>query len=118
MRARFLFRTTSRVNRTHSYLAAGCTGHEPRLTQLVRLLYALAVAVLMLTAPQRGHAGGPRYVAGVSYFAAGTKGMPLTWAQGVINYYTDQGDLSPMPIFTFAISSQAIGSTTREVTRS
>jgi hypothetical protein len=39
-------------------------------------------------------AGGPRYVAGSSYFDASAKGMPLTWAQGAVRYYTDQGDLS------------------------
>jgi hypothetical protein len=35
-------------------------------------------------------------VAGVSYFDAGTKGVPLAWAGGAINYYTDQGNLSPI----------------------
>lgn len=35
-------------------------------------------------------------MAGVSYFATGTTGTPLTWAQGTINYYTDQGNLSPI----------------------
>jgi hypothetical protein len=39
-------------------------------------------------------AGGPRYIAGVSYFNQGTAGTPLAWAQGAINYYTDQGNLS------------------------
>ena len=48
--------------------------------------------LLLLAIP--AWAGGPRYVAGVSYFNAGTAGAPLTWAQGVVNYYTDQGDLS------------------------
>src|SRR6058998_2093948 len=39
-------------------------------------------------------AGGPEYVAGTSYFDPTTKGMPLVWAQGIVNYYTDHGDLS------------------------
>ncbi len=39
-------------------------------------------------------AGGPKCVAGTSYFDATTTGQPLTWPQGVITYYTDQGDLS------------------------
>lgn len=56
---------------------------------------ALAVAVvLLLTNPT--FAGGPAYVAGTSYFDAPTVGTPLTWAQGTINYYTDQGDLSTL----------------------
>src|SRR5205807_5876237 len=56
---------------------------------------ALSVA-LSVIAPRPALAGGPRYVAGVSYFDPTTKGTPLTWSQGVINYYTDQGDLSPI----------------------
>ena len=40
-------------------------------------------------------AGGPAFVAGASYFDPPTMGSPLTWAQGTINYYTDQNDLSP-----------------------
>lgn len=67
---------------------------------LVRLfwfaLYALLLLVLVLVVlPQLSHAGGPRYVAGGSYFDPGTKGVPLTWAQGAVAYYTDPGDLSP-----------------------
>ena len=33
-------------------------------------------------------------MAGVSFFDPGTKGVPLTWAEGAVNYYTDQGDLT------------------------
>ncbi len=40
-------------------------------------------------------AGGPEFVAGASYFDPTVKGLPLTWPQGVISYFTDQGDLSP-----------------------
>lgn len=41
-------------------------------------------------------AGGPAFVAGSSYFDPATKGSPVVWAGGVINYYTDQGSLSPI----------------------
>ena len=41
-------------------------------------------------------AGGPLQVAGVSYFDSSAKGHPLTWTNGSVNYYTDQGDLSPV----------------------
>lgn len=58
------------------------------------LLYALAVGLVLLFLPQFARAGGPRYIAGVSYFDPGTTGVPLTWAQGAISYYTDQGNLS------------------------
>jgi hypothetical protein len=54
----------------------------------------IGVTVLLLTLLQLARAGGPRYIAGVSYFNQGTAGVPLTWAQGAINYYTDQGSLS------------------------
>ena len=50
--------------------------------------------MLLLTFLQLARAGGPRYIAGVSYFNQGTAGTPLTWAQGAVNYYTDQGSLS------------------------
>ena len=52
----------------------------------------LLVALLLLPAPLR--AGGPLYVAGVTGFNQGLAGTPLTWANGAISYYTDQGDLS------------------------
>jgi IPT/TIG domain len=54
-----------------------------------------AVFVVLLTLMQLARAGGPHYIAGVSYFNQGTAGVPLTWAQGAVNYYTDQGSLSP-----------------------
>jgi len=49
-----------------------------------------------LVLPNTVHAGGPRYVAGISYFDPATQGVSLTWAQGTISYYTDQGDLSSL----------------------
>ena len=55
----------------------------------------LAAAVILLLA-SRTFAGGPAYVAGLSYFDTPTVGTPLTWPQGTINYYTDQGDLSTL----------------------
>src|SRR6266568_4925315 len=45
---------------------------------------------------------GVAMAAGVTYFDAGTKGTPLTWAQGSISYYTDQGDLSPLLVHAAA----------------
>jgi hypothetical protein len=42
------------------------------------------------------HAGGPEYVAGSSYFNSSTMGQPIVWVGGQINYYTDQGNLSPI----------------------
>lgn len=59
------------------------------------VVYAIVFVVLLLMVlSDVAHGGGPRYVAGTSYFDAGTKGMPLTWDQGSVSYYTDQNDLS------------------------
>ena len=67
-----------------------------RLSRLLRPLHLpLLVVGVLAVSGQLAHAGGPKYVAGVSYFDPGTAGTPLTWAQGQINYYTDQGNLSP-----------------------
>jgi len=60
---------------------------------LLRLARAVGV-VLLFAMPAR--AGGPKYVAGTSYFETNMAGQPLTWPLGQITYYTDQGDLSPI----------------------
>jgi hypothetical protein len=41
-------------------------------------------------------AGGPLNIACVSGFKTGLVGTPLTWANGQVNYYTDQGNLSTL----------------------
>jgi IPT/TIG domain len=55
----------------------------------------LTVMLSLLLVSRAACAGGPAYVAGVSYFNSGTAGTPITWAGGTLTYYTDQGDLSP-----------------------
>ena len=55
----------------------------------------LTVLVCLLFT-QTTYAGGPAFVAGSSYFDPATKGSPVVWANGVVNYYTDQGNLSPI----------------------
>jgi len=60
---------------------------------LFRLASALAI-VFFFAALARS--GGPAYVAGSSYFNSGTMSQPITWSSGQVNYYTDQGDLSPI----------------------
>jgi hypothetical protein len=62
-----------------------------RLLRYVGL--AIGIAALL---PPLLHAGGPRTIAGTSYFDPAVKGTPLTWSQGVVSYYTDQGNLSPI----------------------
>jgi hypothetical protein len=59
------------------------------------VLNVLCVAALIFL-PSAALAGGPKYVAGTTYFNSGTAGIPLTWSQGSVNYYTDRGNLSPV----------------------
>ncbi len=54
----------------------------------------LMVVVLLLETHL--FAGGPKYVAGTSYFAPQVAGQAVLWPNGQVNYYTDQGDLSPI----------------------
>jgi len=53
-----------------------------------------SIAVLLALAPAAAFAGGPKYVAGVSYFNPSVVGQPVHWANGQVNYYVDQGALS------------------------
>jgi hypothetical protein len=55
----------------------------------------LATAVLLMCSAIASRAGGPAFVAGSGY-AAGVEGRPLIWANGSVQYFTDQGDLSPI----------------------
>ncbi len=62
-----------------------------------RFLRALTIGIAMLVVPMPLLlAGGPRTIAGTSYFDPAVKGTPLTWSQGLISYYTDRGNLSPV----------------------
>jgi hypothetical protein len=72
--------------------------HETSMALTVRLfLLRLAFAAFLISACAVVlRAGGPKCVAGWSYFDSTTSGQPLVWPQGVITYYTDQGDLSPI----------------------
>ena len=39
-------------------------------------------------------AGGPKFIAGTSYFNSSVLGQPVHWANGQVNYYVDQGPLN------------------------
>ncbi len=56
-------------------------------------IYVTFVAALSCTA---AYAGGPRYVAGTSYFNPAMTGTPIVWVNGQAKYYTDLGSLSAM----------------------
>src|ERR1035437_10862111 len=49
---------------------------------------------LLALAPATARAGGPKYIAGTSFFNPGVLGQPIHWAGGQINYYVDQGPLN------------------------
>jgi hypothetical protein len=59
----------------------------------LRLATALAIVIFFAVLAR---AGGPKYVAGSSYFNPSTMGQTIIWSLGQVNYYTDQGNLSPI----------------------
>ncbi len=52
------------------------------------------LAALMVWSTAVAYAGGPRWVAGSSYFDPAAKGKPIVWKGGMVNYYTDPGGIS------------------------
>src|SRR6202020_1493335 len=92
-----------------------------------------AIITIVLFFVSSSRAGGPDYVAGANYFQTNAMGQPLTWSQGQIDYYTDQGDLSPIlpnaaanalvadafsqwtPVPTAAVSATAAGQLAEDV---
>jgi len=63
----------------------------PTVSARPRLVLACAVIFL---SPLTALGGGPKYIAGASYFNPAAMGQPVHWAGGQINYYVDQGPLS------------------------
>ncbi len=55
---------------------------------------AWPAALLFALHPVPAHAGGPKYVAGATYFNPAVLGQPLHWSGGQLNYYVDQGPLN------------------------
>jgi hypothetical protein len=49
---------------------------------------------LLALAPALALAGGPKYVAGPTYFNPSVLGQPLRWPSGQVSYYVDQGPLN------------------------
>jgi hypothetical protein len=60
---------------------------------MIRRMILVLFAVLGVSIPSR--AGGPAFVAG-SAFDPSVKGRQVIWADGNLQYFTDQGDLSPI----------------------
>ena len=55
---------------------------------------SLVALMLLFMAPAAILAGGPKFVAGTSFFNPSALGQPIHWAEGQVNYYVDQGPLS------------------------
>src|SRR5467141_77408 len=55
----------------------------------------LVVAAFLICSAVASQAGGPAFIAGSGY-DPGVEGHPLIWANGSLQYFTDQGDLSPI----------------------
>jgi hypothetical protein len=53
------------------------------------------LAAFLIASAVASRAGGPAFVAGSGY-NAGVEGQPLVWANGSVQYFTDQGNLSPI----------------------
>ncbi|MGH9590304.1 MAG: IPT/TIG domain-containing protein, partial [Terracidiphilus sp.] len=53
-----------------------------------------AALVLFAFAPAAAYAGGPKFVAGVSYFNSSVLGEPVRWTNGQVGYYVDRGPLN------------------------
>jgi IPT/TIG domain-containing protein len=56
----------------------------------------IAAFVIFLFASITARAGGPKYVAGVSYFNPSVMGQPIIWPSGQVKYFVDQGPLGPL----------------------
>ena len=59
-----------------------------------RTTACLLGSLFLLGAAHAVFAGGPKYVAGASYFNPAVVGQPVHWSGGQVNYYVDQGPLN------------------------
>ncbi len=55
----------------------------------------VTVAIFLFGSAVASYAGGPAFVAGSGY-SPGVEGSALVWANGNVQYFTDQGNLSPI----------------------
>ncbi len=55
---------------------------------------AVLLSVLLALTPLATVAGGPKFIAGSTYFDPAMMGEPIRWSGGQIKYYVDQGPLS------------------------
>jgi hypothetical protein len=67
---------------------------RPRAVIFPAPAFALLAVALLALLPTAARAGGPKYIAGVSFFNPAVLGQPVHWSGGQLNYYVDQGPLS------------------------
>jgi len=70
-----------------------CLNPDPHKRPASALAVAAAIVILFALFAR---AGGPKCVAGTTYFNSSSSGQPLVWPLGQITYFTDQGDLSAL----------------------
>ncbi len=71
---------------------------------IVGYLHACIATAALLLAPATLMAGGPKYIAGVSFFDPAVTGQPVHWSGGIVNYYVDQGPLNSSITNTQAVA--------------
>ncbi len=93
---------------THLPTVLGCRSPQVISALEIRWSFVFSAAVsalcrptllacfLLVIASPAAQAGGPRYIAGTSFFQNGVSGTPIRWFGSSVSYYTDLGDLSPI----------------------
>jgi hypothetical protein len=64
------------------------------LHSILRKSKSLALLALAAFSASPALAGGPKFVAGVSYFNPAVLGQPAVWNSGQVSYFVDQGPLN------------------------
>lgn len=57
-------------------------------------LISVSASLLVNIFPRPACAGGPKLIAGPTYFNSAVLGQPVHWSGGQVNYYVDQGPLN------------------------
>ncbi len=68
--------------------------HNSACAQLRFLAARLRILTPLILAPAFALAGGPKYVAGTSFFNPAVVGQTIHWSGGQVSYFVDQGPLS------------------------
>src|SRR6266567_4927816 len=74
------------------HLLPSGAGRMFRFRGFSRRDFSIGLALILL--PPVLFAGGPKHVAGTTYFNPGVMGQPVHWANGEVRYSVDQGSLS------------------------